>query len=140
LLHDWSRLADGRVFGQVPALHFDTNWSNLRDGADAYVNAIAYSLRVISEYVTEFDLGNSLVIVLGDHQPVADMTGGSASTAVPIHIISRQSNLVDVFRRRGFQNGMQPAPAGGDYGMESFLPALLTDFSLACRPAPPSKK
>jgi hypothetical protein len=129
LLADWSRVADGQVFAQVPPVRFTINWSNLHHGAEAYVHAVAYSLQVIAGYLTGFDLGNSLVIVLGDHQPVADITRGSASHAVPVHIISRQPALVDAFRARGYRAGMLPGADPAPPGMETFLRDLLVDFS-----------
>ncbi|HXI60180.1 MAG TPA: sulfatase-like hydrolase/transferase, partial [Polyangia bacterium] len=93
-LSDWSQLGDGRVFWQRPTVSFPTNWSNLPQGAEAYGHAIACSLQVIASYLATFDLGNTLVIVLGDHQPVADITRASPSSAVPIHIISRRAAVV----------------------------------------------
>ncbi|MEA2696656.1 MAG: hypothetical protein QOI66_927, partial [Myxococcales bacterium] len=130
---DWSQIGDGRVFGQRPPVRFPTNWSNLPQGAEAYVHAIACSLQVIASYLTTFDLGNTLVIVLGDHQPVADITRSSPSAAVPIHIISRRSAVIDAFRARGYHAGMHPPPDPAPSGMETFLPELLVDFSRSPR-------
>jgi hypothetical protein len=128
---DWAQIGDGTVFGQSPAVRFPINWSNIHQGAPAYLYAVAHSLQVIASYLTHFDLGNSLVIVLGDHQPVADITRGSPSRAVPIHVISRAGALVDAFRARGYRTGMRPAADPAPPGMETFLPALLVDFSTA---------
>jgi hypothetical protein len=129
LLADWSQLGDGSVFAHVPPVRFPINWSNLDRGAEAYVHSIAYSLQVIADYLTRFDLGQSLIIVMGDHQPVADITRGSASHSVPVHIISRQAALVGAFRARGYQPGMRPSPDSAPPGMEAFLPDLLVDLS-----------
>jgi hypothetical protein len=135
LIEDWSRLGDGRMFWRVPAVRFPINWSNLHEGARAYMHSIAYSLQVVSSYLSGFDLGQALVIIVGDHQPVSDITRGSTSNAVPVHIISRQADLVEVFRRRGYSSSMRPAtsPQVLPPGMETFLPNLLVDFS--SRPA-----
>ncbi|HEX3694066.1 MAG TPA: sulfatase-like hydrolase/transferase [Polyangia bacterium] len=126
---DWSQVGDGHIFGEVAATRFDVNWNSIDRGAPAYVHAIAYSLQTIASYLTRFDLGDTLVIVLGDHQPVADMTRASPSHAVPVHIISRAGALVDAFRARGYHAGMRPASDPAPPGMETFLPDLLVDFS-----------
>jgi hypothetical protein len=67
--------------------------------------------------------------VLGDHQPVAEVTRQSRSFAVPIHVISRNRALVDAFRARGYRSGMGPARPENPPGLETLLPDLLADLS-----------
>ena len=69
------------------------------------------------------------MIVLGDHQPVAEVTRFSGSSAVPIHVWSRNPALVAPFRARGYTPGLRPARGAPPRGMETFLPDLLADFS-----------
>ena len=69
------------------------------------------------------------MIVLGDHQPAAEVTRWSESYAVPIHVISRNRALVDAFRARGYRSGMYPAPSPNPPGLETLLAALLADLS-----------
>jgi hypothetical protein len=128
-IEDWSRLGDGSLFRTHPAVRFDVNWSSLHQASEAYLRSIAYDLRVVSDYLGRFDPGNALVIVLGDHQPIADVTRSSPSAAVPVHIISRQAPLIDAFRARGYSRSMNPARPAPPPGMETFLPQLLRDLS-----------
>jgi hypothetical protein len=125
LIQDWSQLGDGRVFAQRPPVRFPINWSNLHQASAAYLHSIAYDLQVLVDYLTRFDLGDALVILLGDHQPVADVTRNSPSQAVPIHIISRQAALIDPFRARGYSASMRPPAMPSPPGMETFLADLL---------------
>jgi hypothetical protein len=69
------------------------------------------------------------VIILGDHQPVAEVTRASKSRAVPIHVISRRQSYIDRFLARGYAAGMWPRAPVPERGMETVLPALLSDFS-----------
>jgi hypothetical protein len=124
---DWSRLGDGSVYRTLPIQRFPIGWTNLADGGEAYVQSIAYDLEVLVRYVTAFVPEGSLVIVMGDHQPVAEVTGGSPSDAVPVHVISRNGAFVERFRARGYADGMRPG--GKITGMEAFLPAFVADFS-----------
>jgi hypothetical protein len=73
--------------------------------------------------------GDALVIVLGDHQPVAEVTGGSRSAAVPVHVISRRRDHLEAFFRRGYTAGMLPRANATPPGLETFLPGLTADFS-----------
>jgi hypothetical protein len=130
VIDDWSRIGDGAVYRTLPAQHFPISWTNLSDAAEAYDRSVAYDLQVIVDYAVRFVPAGALVIVLGDHQPVAEVTRFSASTAVPIHVFSRNPALVAPFRARGYRPGMRPARAAAPRGMETFLPDLLSDFSI----------
>jgi hypothetical protein len=126
---DWSRIGDGGIYATLPSARFPITWTNLADAAEAYDHSIAYDLEVIVDYVTRAVAGDALVIVLGDHQPVAEVTRGSASPAVPIHVLSRNAAFIAPFRARGYTAGMRPSRLGPPRGMETLLPDLLADFS-----------
>lgn len=136
LVDDWSRLGDGSVYQALPVDHYPITWTTLARGGSAYAQSIAYDLRVLVDYVTRFVAGDTLVIVLGDHQPVAEITGFSASRAVPVHVMSRRRALIAPFLARGYQPGqLQPhRTAVPPERMDSFLPHLLVDFSGPPRP------
>ena len=125
------RSATGRIFAGLPEpLTFAIGWTNfIADGADAYLHAISYDLQILAQYVARFVPGDSLVIVLGDHQPVAEVTRASPSYAVPVHVISRNRALVDAFRARGFRAGMRPARTENPPGLETLLLDLLADLA-----------
>jgi hypothetical protein len=129
VMPDWDRIGDGRIFASLPAAHFPIGWTNLADGADAYAHAVDYDLQIVTDYVARFVAGDALVVVLGDHQPVADVTRGSLSHAVPVHVISRNRALVDAFRARGYRTGMRPARSENPPGLETLLSDLLEDLA-----------
>jgi len=126
---DWDWIGDGHVFANLPAAHFPIGWTNLADAGDAYVHAIIYDLQLLAQYIAGSIPGDALVIVLGDHQPVAEVTRFSPSHAVPIHVISRNRALVDAFRARGYRSGMDPARTANPPGLETLLPDLLADLA-----------
>jgi hypothetical protein len=125
---DWNAIGDGRLYAGLPITRFPIGWTNLADGAGAYVASIRYDLEVIGDYVARFVPGDALVIILGDHQPVAEVTRWSHSYAVPVHVISRNRPLVDAFRTRGYATGMHPASTTTPRGLETLLPDLLGDL------------
>ena len=129
IVTDWDAIDDGRVFAGLPTVHFPIGWTNLADGAGAYLHAISYDLQLLAQYIARFVPGDSLVIVLGDHQPVAEVTRWSESYAVPIHVISRNRALVDAFRARGYRSGMHPPPSAKPPGLETLLSTLLAELS-----------
>ncbi len=85
---------------------------------------------VLRRYIAERVDGDALVILLGDHQPSAEVTNDSPSYGVPIHVISRDRALVQRFITAGYVRGMRPVETGeAPPPMEGFMPQFLQMFS-----------
>jgi len=106
---DWSRVGDGSVFqrwaeaGPAPGVV----WADRDRVRRHYARAVDYALRTAGEWAAR-DLGDGILILLGDHQPAPLVTGEGASRAVPVHIIARDSALLEAFVARGFRRGVMP--------------------------------
>ncbi|WP_119842017.1 sulfatase-like hydrolase/transferase [Salinibacter ruber] len=90
---------------------------------------IEYDWRVLADYLQAEAPSNSLVVVMGDHQPPGIDNSGSAT---PIHTLSRDASLVRRFEDYGFSEGLQP-PAATDTlhhaGLYSMLTRVITAHS-----------
>jgi hypothetical protein len=126
MIDDWARIENGALFGQLDKIEFSHGPSAWADG---YAHSIAYDLEVLRRYLVERITDESLIIVLGDHQPVTEVTLNSPDTGVPIHVISRHRAFVERFLARGYTPGMRPDIGRSRAGMQGFLPAFLRDFS-----------
>jgi hypothetical protein len=106
---DWSRVGDGSVFhrwaeaGPAPGVV----WADRDRVRRHYARAVDYALRTAGEWAAR-DLGDGILILLGDHQPAPLVTGEGASRAVPVHIIARDRTLLEAFVARGFRRGVMP--------------------------------
>ena len=127
LVPDWSQVGNGAIYHSYPLKRANLDWSNFSQASGPYLTSILYDLDVMRGYLTEFVHDDSLVIILGDHQPVSEVTNNSPSWAVPIHVISRDADLVAPFVSRGYSQGM--VPANGSLPMEGFLVDFLRNFS-----------
>jgi hypothetical protein len=128
-LADWDRIADGSVFHSLTAATFSVDWSRIGDASDAYSAAVAHSVRVLSEFISRFILGDALVVILGDHQPAPELTGFGEPASVPVHVISRSPALLAPFTRRGYTEGLHPLQPPAHPGLETFFWDFLRDFS-----------
>jgi len=135
LLDDWSLLQNGDVYNRLETKHYPIVWPSFANASQAYIDSIKYDFDVLKRYLADYVKDGSLVIVLGDHQPVADVNGHTESHGVPIHILSRNAVLLQPFVARGYTPGMRPHRAGKRPGLDSFLPNFLSDFSNSGRPA-----
>ena len=128
-VEDWQRLGDGSLFNSLEALKFPGAWSDPPRLAEAYSAAIVYEFRLLREFIRRFLAGGELVVIMGDHQPCAPVTGANASWSVPVHVISRNPDAIRRFVQRGYTEGLVPGQAPPHPGMETFFWNFLEDFS-----------
>ena len=130
LLDDWENLGDGSVFKGAKAAGepsaYQPMWSDI---TRKYVDSVDYTLKALQEYVTRYVTDDSLIIILGDHQPAPLITGEGASRSVPVHIISRDPELLAPFEEWGFIPGMVPKTGPATLPMEQFRNRFLEAFS-----------
>ena len=129
---DWSQIGDGSIYHREDSVTvLPIKPGNQTAGPEGYVAAMTYELEIIREYLRNFVDGDSLVIVVGDHQPYSGITGKGKSRSVPLHVISRRPEFVARFLSRGYTDGLIPDQEPPHAGMETFLPALLESFGAA---------
>lgn len=124
-----AELGDGSIYARLPIERQATRWSDLEQASTAFAKTIAYDLEVLRRYIVERVKGDTLVILLGDHQPPGCATEGSTARGALVHVLSRRSDFVDAFRRRGYTSGMRPLAPPPYPGLHRFLPSFLADFS-----------
>jgi hypothetical protein len=124
---DWSRMLSATPYDAAPlqrALAHEPDWENL---SPDYKGAVSYTLQTLAGYVRTHAHDNFFMIILGDHQPPAMVSGTHASWDVPVHVITSNPALLDALQGCGFVPGMIPAskPIGH---MHQLGPSLLHAF------------
>jgi hypothetical protein len=125
---DWSRMFlehpyDGpsivRAYAQQP------DWTHFGPG---YVQAVAYDYATLAGYLRLRGDRDLVMVLLGDHEPAAAVSGEKAPWDVPVHVIASRPQILDRLRARGFRRGLTPArPSLGK--MHALLPILQDAFS-----------
>jgi hypothetical protein len=88
---------------------------------------MSYDLASIGGYLRKHADRDLVMVVLGDHQPPAAVSGEGAPWDVPVHVIASRTAVLDRFRAEGFRTGVTPArPAIGR--MHTLAPKLLHAF------------
>jgi hypothetical protein len=68
------------------------------------------------------------MILIGDHQPPALVSGEGASWDVPMHVITSKREVLDALLAHGFVNGLTPSrPHLGE--MHEVVPIIMSAFS-----------
>ena len=126
LQDDWSRLTTAEPYDAdelAAALARGPDWLALRE---PYLRSLEYSFGWLGQWLRRPAPRERLVIVVGDHQPAARVSGRDASWNVPVHVLTRSPVILDRLRRAGFVDGLAPAaPELGD------LPWLLRQLLVA---------
>ncbi|HKK56588.1 sulfatase [Marinobacter sp.] len=129
VLDDWESIGDGRVFnrwegsGEEPV----SLWRDPDRVREHFAKAIAYSLETAAGFASRYLGDNTLLIVLGDHQPAPLITGEDASRDVIVHIISADPALAETFlagELPGFRRGTRPGLQTAGARMSEFRPFL----------------
>ncbi len=124
---DWARVLErapydrkdlDRAWSQTP------DWLNLGPG---YTHSLDYVHQWLGGYLRLRRDRDFVMILLGDHQPPAMVTGEGAPWNVPVHVITNHAALLDGLLHRGFKAGLTPRhpPLGK---MNELLPILLGAF------------
>jgi hypothetical protein len=126
---DWSRIGDGSIYHREESVNvLPIKPGNQTAGAEGYVAAMAYELKLIREYLSNFVDREALIVVVGDHQPYSGITGKSKPRSVPLHVISERADFLAPFLDRGYTEGLIPRQELPHAGLETFLPSLLESF------------
>lgn len=124
---DWSRFDDGTAYeAGLKSVAHDA-YTDLRELSTWYVEAFRYELDIIEGFLLQYVPENSLVIVVGDHQPPKLVTHDNDSWAVPIHVFSKREELVQPFEALGFEGGLVPL-APTSLRMADFMDGFLEIF------------
>ena len=126
-LSDWR---DAGAFATVPTADWEEifrppEWTVLAPG---YLKSLKYEFAVLGDWLGKRLPGNGLVILLGDHQPPAVVGGELQQWTVPVHVLSRDPDLIAPFLAAGYVAGLVPPRASQPKGMESFLSSFLAAF------------
>lgn len=137
----WSQLGDGSVFLGMPAQGESATdvWRTARHVRAAYAQSISYSLEALFSFVETSHDDNLVLLVLGDHQPAAIVSGQDAGHDVPVSIIAHDPAVLDRVSGWGWQRGLRPGAGAPVWRMDAFRDRFLSAYGpkIVTRPPEP---
>ncbi|MET9680530.1 sulfatase [Streptomyces coeruleorubidus] len=127
---DWEDLGDGSVFHRIKKEGTDPTevWKDPEKVRTEYRRAIEYSIRSLTEWVERYGDEDTVLVFLGDHQPVPTVTAGDTGKDVPITIVARDQKVLDRVADWGWTDGLKPAPDAPRWGMDKFRDRFMTAY------------
>jgi hypothetical protein len=105
---DWARVTSEKPFSDeatAKAMADKIDWNDL---FPAYINTIEYTFNWLAGYQAQPQPRDSVLILLGDHQPAGGITRANATWNVPVHIITSNETIAERLRLHGFIDGVHP--------------------------------
>ncbi len=129
----WNQVGDGSVYDGMPAQgeSADQVWSDADKVRASYGRSIQYSLNALVSFVQKYANNNTVLVVLGDHQPATIVSGEDASHDVPISIIAHDPSVMRRVAGWGWNPGLRPDPEAPVWPMSNFRDRFLTTFGSA---------
>ncbi len=125
----WETIGDGSGFtaeqrrGDTP----ERVWRDPETVRTAYAASIDYTLATLGGFIERHG-GNTVFVILGDHQPAAIVTGPGASRDVPVHIVADDPAVIKRIRSWNWTPGLRPAGNAPVWPMEGFRERFVRSF------------
>jgi hypothetical protein len=127
----WDQVGDGRIFATARSDEdADAVWRQPGGIGRAYGQSIEYVLRAVTSFITTYGNDRTLILLLGDHQPMS-FIAGDISHDVPVHVIARDPALLRAFTEGRWTDGMLPGAGSPVLPMESLRGQITAAFTPA---------
>ncbi|MGW0628947.1 CDP-alcohol phosphatidyltransferase [Streptomyces sp. NPDC002758] len=132
----WDQLGDGSVFKGIQAagnkptdVIADTTKSR-----EEYGKSIQYSVTALTQWLERYGTDDTVLVFLGDHQPIARVSGNHASRDVPISIVAKDPKVLDRINGWNWTDGLRPAHNAPVWKMSSFRDRFLAAYGSTPHP------
>ncbi|MFC8201902.1 sulfatase [Streptomyces sp. NPDC057298] len=132
----WDEVGDGSVYKDIEkeGKRASDVFYDSTKVKEEYGKSIEYSVTSLIDYVVKYGNKNTVLVFLGDHQPLARVSGDKADWDVPISIVARDKSVLDKIDDWGWTEGLKPGPKAPVWRMDSFRDRFLTAYGSTPRP------
>ncbi|MER7371507.1 CDP-alcohol phosphatidyltransferase [Streptomyces lanatus] len=127
---DWDDLGDGSLFKAIQ--QSGTKPADIISDSDRskqeYGKSISYSVTSLTQWLERYGTDDTVLVFLGDHQPMSRVSGTKASRDVPISIVAKDPKMLDKIADWNWTDGLQPASKAPVWKMSSFRDRFLTAY------------
>ncbi|WP_432587039.1 sulfatase [Streptomyces sp. HD1123-B1] len=123
----WSEVGDGSVYDSIEKAGKDPAdvFTDSTEVRTEYGRSVQYSVNSLIDYVLKYGSKNTVLVFLGDHQPLARVSGENASRDVPVAIVAHDKKVLDRISDWHWDDGLKPGAKAPVWKMSSFRDRFL---------------
>ncbi|MEU9596955.1 CDP-alcohol phosphatidyltransferase [Streptomyces sp. NPDC048109] len=132
----WDEVGDGSVYDGIEAAGVEAS-DVITDSArskEEYGKSIRYSVTSLTQWLERYGTDDTVLVFLGDHQPIARVSGNHASRDVPVSVVAKDPKVLDAIDDWHWTEGLQPAKDAPVWRMSSFRDRFLTAYGSTPHP------
>ncbi|MEU2963556.1 CDP-alcohol phosphatidyltransferase [Streptomyces ardesiacus] len=132
----WDEVGDGSVYEGIEASGVKAS-DVITDSArskEEYGRSIQYSVTSLTQWLERYGTDDTVLVFLGDHQPIARVSGDGASRDVPVSVVARDPKVLDAIDDWHWTEGLKPAHDAPVWRMSSFRDRFLTAYGSTPHP------
>ncbi|MEU0671516.1 CDP-alcohol phosphatidyltransferase [Streptomyces sp. NPDC006172] len=133
---DWKDVGDGSVFGSIQKK--GQKASEIINDSDksrvAYGKSVEYSVTALTQWLERYGTDDTVLVFLGDHQPITRVSGNTSVRDVPVSIVAKDPKVLDKIAGWKWTDGLKPAPDAPVWKMNSFRDRFLTAYGSTPHP------
>lgn len=129
-LVDWDALGDGSLFDAVEKAG-KRSADVIADATESrrqYGRSIEYSVGSLTEWLERYGTDDTVLVFLGDHQPIAQVSGHGASRDVPVTVVAKDPEVLEKIADWNWTEGLRPAKDAPVWKMDTFRNRFLTAY------------
>ncbi|WP_406157317.1 CDP-alcohol phosphatidyltransferase [Streptomyces sp. NBC_00882] len=134
---DWDDLGDGSIFKGIQRAGNKASEiiADSTRSKQEYGKSISYSVTSLTQWLERYGNDDTVLVFLGDHQPIARVSGENASRDVPISIVAKDPKVLDKIASWNWTDGLKPAHNAPVWKMSSFRDRFLTAYGSTPHPS-----
>ncbi|MEG8275543.1 CDP-alcohol phosphatidyltransferase [Streptomyces sp. AHA2] len=133
----WDELGDGSVFDAIRKAGNKASdvITDTTESREEYGRSIQYSVTSLTQWLERYGTADTVLVFLGDHQPIARVSGPRASRDVPVSIVAKDPEVLERIGGWNWTEGLKPAPDAPVWRMDSFRDRFLTAYGSTPHPS-----
>ncbi|GAA2762358.1 hypothetical protein GCM10010103_13990 [Streptomyces paradoxus] len=133
----WDELGDGSVFDAIQKAGNKASdvLTDTTKSREEYGRSIQYSLTSLTQWLQRYGTDDTVLVFLGDHQPIARVSGNGASRDVPVSIVAKDPKVLDKVAGWNWTEGLKPGRDAPVWKMDAFRDRFLKAFGSTPHPS-----
>lgn len=134
---NWDDLGDGSIFKPIQKAGNKASdiIADPTRSKQEYGKSISYSVTSLTQWLERYGSDDTVLVFLGDHQPIARVSGENASRDVPISIVAKDPKVLAKITSWNWTDGLRPAHDAPVWKMSAFRDRFLTAYGSTKHPS-----